>query len=53
VFLTAGLLTVAAICLCAGGIVKTFRVLKLDPMHVLMWIGLAEEPVPRVAPRRR
>ncbi len=52
-FLTVGLLTAAAICLCAGGMIKIFRVLELDPMQMLLWVGLAEEPVPRVGPRPR
>ncbi|HEX6389770.1 MAG TPA: hypothetical protein VFZ89_09990 [Solirubrobacteraceae bacterium] len=52
-FLTCSLLVLGAICVCAGGIVKTFRFLELDAMQTLMWIGLAEEPLPHVAARRR
>lgn len=50
-FLTACLLVAVAVCVCAAGVRKTFRVLEIDPMQMLMWMGLAETPLPS-APRR-
>ncbi len=50
--LTVALLVLGALLMCAGGTVKIFRALALDPLDMLMWIGLAEQP-PLIGPRRR
>ena len=50
--MTVGLLVLGALLMCAGGTVKIFRFLGLDPLRTLMWMGLAEQP-PLIAPRQR
>jgi hypothetical protein len=53
VFVTALVLVVVGICVCLAGMRKAFSMLGVDPMQVFVWLGLAEVPAPRVAPRTR
>jgi hypothetical protein len=53
VLITALVLVVAGICVCLAGMRKTFALLGIEPMHVFLWLGLAEVPAPHVAPRSR
>ena len=51
--LSATLLVLAAITLCAFAIRKTLAVLGLGAMQTLLWLGIAEVPAPPVSRRRR
>lgn len=48
VVLTIFLLVLLAVCACVAAIRAMFVFLGLDPMRTLVWLGLAEMPVPQV-----
>lgn len=50
--LSAFLLVLLAVAVCAFGIHKSLRYLGLGVMQTLLWLGLAEVPAPATSRRR-
>lgn len=52
-FLSAFMLVVVALAVCAVAIRATLSFLGLSAMQTLLWLGIAEVPAPPVSRRRR